>query len=214
MTYAERFSQQRMVSRLVPTIMSLILVTILAGCGPKAWRGGPGTEHPQLDEPAMSVTLDRRDIEYLAAENVKAFMKSPIWNETVLRSEAPVLVSIWPIQNATTQHIEDQISAILSSVETNLVNSGRVRVVSRERQQELVNELRLRQSDIYDPATAGKLGRQLGAQYFVTGRMTSVDERFKGTHRLQYSLVLQVIEVETGLIRFQNEAIRSKALGR
>jgi PBP1b-binding outer membrane lipoprotein LpoB len=207
MTNTGRFSRQW-----IPALISLTLAAVLAGCGPKAWRGGPGTENPQLDEPAMSVTLDRKDIEYLVSENIKAFTQSAIWNETIIRADAPPFVAIWPIQNATTQHIEDQASAILSSIEMHLVNSGRIRMVSRERQAELVAELKLRQSDIYDPATAGRLGRQLGAQYFVTGRITSVDERFKGTHRLQYSLVLQVIEVETGLIRFQNEAIRSKAL--
>ncbi|OHB64605.1 MAG: hypothetical protein A2Y76_13910 [Planctomycetes bacterium RBG_13_60_9] len=160
----------------------------------------------------MSIGLDLKDIEYLASENVAEFKKSDIWKETILKAPTPPLVAMWPIWNATTQHIDDQIAAMLSSVETYLVNSGRIQVVSRERQQELVNELRLRQSDIYDQATAGKLGRQLGAQFFVTGKVTSVDERLKKTRRVQYSLILQVIEVETGQIKFQNEETRSKAL--
>ncbi len=188
------------------------LLTAVSGCGPKAVRGGPGTSNRDLDEPAMSVGLDREDLEYLASTNVEAFKKSPIWKETIEQAPEPPLVSMWPIQNATTQHIDDQVAALLSSIETYMVNTRQVGVVSRERQMELVRELRLRQSDIYDPATAGKLGRQLGARYFVTGKITSVDERLKKTHRLQYSLVLQVIEVETGLIRFQNEVTRSKAL--
>ena len=214
MTGVKTLSRKQMSGRLAAALMSLTLVTILAGCGPKAYRGGPGTDNPQLDEKAMSVTLDRRDIEYLVSENIKAFQQSAVWNETIIKADSPLYVAVWPVQNATTQHIDDQMSALLSSIETHLVNSGRLRVVSRERQAELVNELRLRQSDIYDPATAGKLGRQLGAQYFMTGKITSVDERLKGTHRLQYALILQAIEVETGLIRFQNEAIRSKALAR
>ena len=188
------------------------LVAAASGCGPKAVRGGPGTGNAKLDQPAMSVGLDREDLEYLASTNVEAFKKSPIWKETIEQATAPILVSMWPIQNATTQHIDDQVAALLSSVETYLVNSRQVGVVSRERQAELVQELRLRQSDIYDPVTAGKLGRQLGARYFVTGKITCVDERLKDTHRVQYSLFLQVIEVETGLTRFQNEAIRSKAM--
>ncbi len=212
MSYVKGFSRQQIQGGLAAVLISLTLITVLAGCGPKAYRGGPGTDNPQLDEPAMSVTLDRRDIEYLVSENIKAFQQSGVWNETIIRAEPPLYVAIWPIQNATTQHIEDQMSALLSSIETHLVNSGRVRVVSRERQAELISELRLRQSDIYDPATAGKLGRQLGAQYFITGKITSVDERFRDTHRLQYALFLQAIEVETGLVRFQNEAVRSKAL--
>ncbi len=193
--------------------LSLVaLVAAVSGCGPKAVRGGPGTSNRDLDEPAMSVGLDREDLEYLASTNVEAFKKSPIWKETIEQSSTPPLISMWPIQNATTQHIDDQAAALLSTVETYMVNSRQVDVVSRERQMELVRELRLRQSDIYDPATAGKLGRQLGARYFVTGKITSVDERLKSTHRVQYSLILQVIEVETGLIRFQNEVTRSKAL--
>jgi len=214
MTYSERFRSQQILSRLSLALASMVLMIALVGCGPKAVRGGPGTSNRDLDEPAMSVGLDREDLEYLASSNVQAFSRSAIWKETIETAPVPPLVAMWPIQNNTTQHIDDQIAALLSSVETYLVNSGHVAVVSRERQAELVRELRLRQSDIYDPATAGKLGRQLGARYFVTGKVSCVDERLKSTHRVQYSLVLQVIEVETGLIRFQNEAIRSKALGR
>jgi hypothetical protein len=212
MTYSEELSSRRTLSRLALALVSFVLMVAVVGCGPKAIRGGPGTSDESLDKPAMSVGLDREDIEYLASSNVQAFSRSAIWKETIETAPVPPLVAMWPIQNNTTQHIDDQIAALLSSVETYMVNSGKVGVVSRERQAELVKELRLRQSDIYDPATAGKLGRQLGARYFVTGKVSCVDERLKSTHRVQYSLVMQVIEVETGLIRFQNEAIRSKAM--
>lgn len=212
MISVQRRNPRRVWFRYVLASGLVALVAAASGCGPKAVRGGPGTSNRNLDEPAMSVGLDREDLEYLASTNVEAFKKSPIWKETIEQATVPPLVSMWPIQNATTQHIDDQVAALLSSVETYLVNSRQVGVVSRERQMELVRELRLRQSDIYDPVTAGKLGRQLGARYFVTGKITSVDERLKSTRRVQYSLILQVIEVETGLIRFQNEATRSKAL--
>ncbi len=195
----------------LPLVLIAMMVT-LAGCGPKAVRGGPGTDNPQLDEPAMSVTLDLADIEYLVSENTKALSASSLWNKTILRAPVPPTVAIWPMQNATSQHIDDQLAAILSSLETFLVNSSDVRMVSRESQQQLIEELRSRQADIYDPQTIGKLGRQLGAQYFVTGKVTSVEERLRRTRRVQYSLILQVLEVETARIVFQNEASRSKAL--
>lgn len=195
----------------LPLVLIAMMVT-LAGCGPKAVRGGPGTDNPQLDEPAMSVTLDLADIEYLVSENTKALSASALWNKTILRAPVPPTVAIWPMQNATSQHIDDQLATILSSLETFLVNSSDVRMVSRESQQQLIEELRSRQADIYDPQTIGKLGRQLGAQYFVTGKVTSVEERLRRTRRVQYSLILQVLEVETARIVFQNEASRSKAL--
>jgi hypothetical protein len=194
---------------------SLLLIAAavtLSGCGPRAVRGGPGTDNPQLDNPAMSVTLDLADIEYLVSQNTKALSGSSLWNKTIMRAPVPPTVAIWPIQNATSQHIDDQLAAILSSVETFLVNSSDVRMVSRESQRQLIEELRSRQADIFDPQTIGKLGRQLGAQYFVTGKVTSVEERFRRTRRVQYALILQVLEVETARIVFQNEASRSKAL--
>lgn len=194
------------------SLLMIAALVALAGCGPKAVRGGAGTGNVKLDQAAMSVKLDRADIEYLVSENIKALSSSILWNVTIEKAEKPPVVAIWPIQNATSQHIEDQMAALLSSIETYMVNSGDVRVVSRERQQKLVDELRLRQADIYDPETIGKFGRQLGAQYFITGKISSVEERLKKTRRVQYSLVLQVLEVETGLIVFQNEAARSKAL--
>jgi hypothetical protein len=87
-------------------------------------------------------------------------------------------------------------------------------MVARSQQQALAREIGIQQGAIYDQASAQRLGRQLGAQYFLTGKVTSVDERLKKTRRVQYSLFLQVLEIETGLIKFQHEAARSKALKR
>ena len=52
----------------------------------------------------------------------------------------------------------------------------------------------------------------VGAQYLVTGKVFSSDERFEGERRVQYSLFLQVLDVETGDILFQNKTTVTKAL--
>ena len=54
-----------------------------------------------------------------------------------------------------------------------------------------------------------KVGRQLGAQYFLTGKIYSITEKSEDSGRVQYFLFMQIIEVETGAIRWQKE---SKAL--
>jgi hypothetical protein len=185
---------------------------LAAGCAARAMRGGEGTAYPDLDRPAMSVTLDRDDITYLVADYLTRLEASPFWQQTILGAAAPPVVAIWPIQNATTQHLDDQMLTLLSSIETALVNTGAVRVVDRASQESLAREIGIQQGAMYDPRTAQKLGRQLGAQYFFTGRITSVDERLNDMRRVQYTLFLQVIEIETGQIRFQNEVARTKAV--
>jgi uncharacterized protein (TIGR02722 family) len=186
----------------------------LAGCAAQAMRGGEGTANPDLDRPALSVTLDRDDITYLVSDYLARLEPSPFWQRAIKGATTTPVVAIWPIQNATTQHLDDQMLTLLSSIETALVNTGAVLVVDRSRQQDLAHEIGIQQDAIYDQRSAQRLGRQLGAQYFFTGKITSVDERLNNTRRVQYTLFLQVIEVETGIIRFQNEVARSKALKR
>ncbi len=188
------------------------VLTLEAGCAARASRGGEGTDNPDLDRPALSVTLDRDDITYLVADYLKRLEPSPFWQEAVIGAPKPPIVAIWPIQNSTTQHLDDQMLTLLSSIETSLVNTGRVRVVDRASQEALAREVGVQQGSAYDPSAAQRMGKRLGAQYFFTGKITSVDERLNNTRRVQYSLFLQVIEIETGLIRFQNEVTRSKSL--
>lgn len=189
-------------------------LAVAAGCAPQAMRGGPGTENPELDRPAMSTTLDRDDITYMVADYLERLEASAFWQSSIVGGGSQPVVAIWPIQNATTQHLDDQMLTLLSSIETALVNTGHVSVVDRSRQAELAREIGIQQGAIYDPASAQRLGRQLGARYFFTGKITSVDEKLSNLRRVQYSLFLQVLEVETGLIKFQNEVTRTKAVKR
>lgn len=188
-------------------------LAVAAGCAPQAMRGGPGTANPELDRPAMSVTLDRDDITYMVADYLERLEASRFWQQEIVGGMQPV-VAIWPIQNATSQHLDDQMLTLLSSIETALVNTGQVSVVDRSRQAELAREIGIQQGAAYDPASAQRLGRQLGAKYFFTGKITSVDEKLSSLRRVQYSLFLQVLEIETGLIKFQNEVTRTKAVKR
>jgi len=193
-------------------LMTLAFMATALGCAPRAMRGGDGTENPNMDQPAMSTGLDREDIVYLVDQNLDGLFASKFWNNEVLPSSKQPVMAIWPIQNATTEHLEDQMATLLSSLETTLVNSGEVQVVSKERQAQLAQEIGIQQGAIYDPSSAARLGRQIGAKYFVTGKLMAVDERLQKTRRVQYSLFIQIVEVETGVLKFQNESARSKAL--
>ncbi len=201
-------------SRPLAALFALAWVSLALGCAPQVVRGGAGTANPKLDERALGIGLDREDINYLVSENIGSLSASKFWSRDVEPASPPPTVAIWPIENRTTQHLEDQLVTILSSIETSLVSSGDVRVVARNEQENLIEEIRRQGGSMFDRATAQRAGRQLGAQYFVTGRITSVDEKLSNVRRLQYSLFLQTLEVETGLVKWQNEVTRSKELKR
>ncbi len=67
-----------------------------------------------------------------------------------------------------------------------------VRMVERDRLQEILSELKLQQSKRFDPKTAGKIGKLLGARFMVLGGYFAM----MGTLRVD----ARVVEVETGRV--------------
>lgn len=193
--------------------LSVVAVAgILTGCGGAKYVRD--TDVPTLDKPAMSTGLDRADLDRLYNENVQALLNSPVmaqWQLAHASGKKPT-VAIFPMVNETTEHIDTQLSALLSKLETQLVGTGSVAVVSRERQQQLADELRIQTSAAFDPAQAAKLGRMLGAKYYVTGKVYDSAERVKNARRVQYFLFMQVIELETSVVAWQKESSLSKGL--
>lgn len=209
-------SAPRLFSRVYSSAVALGLIATVAAvpaCKPKAVRGGAGTENPALDEAAMGTGLDRKDLAYLADETVVKLQGSPLWGRWSSQGDRPV-VAIWPIKNDTSEHLDDQMLTLLSDLETRLIDSGVVKVISRERQAEMISEANLQQSVEFNPAEAAAIGRQIGVDFYLTGKLQSTDERFDKERRVQYSLFMQVIEVETSAIEFQKSVERTKAIVR
>jgi len=195
-------------NRSTPCMIIVMVALVLSACGPKYVRG---SEMKQLDEYAMSTGLDKRDLEQLFDENIKALMESPLAKKWKEASEPPV-VSIFPVVNDTSEHIRDQLDALLSKVETKIINSQIAVVVDRARQDELIAEVRRQQGGDFDEAQAAQVGRQLGAKFFLTGKIYDSAERTGGERRVQYFLFMKVVELQTSVVKWQNEANLTKGL--
>jgi hypothetical protein len=124
----------------------------------------------------------------------------------------PPIVSLFPINNETSEHVRDQLDALLSKMETKLINSGLVNVVDHARQNELIEEVKRQQGGAFDEAHSADVGRQLGAQFFLTGKVYDSAERTGDERRVQYFLFMKIVEVETALVKWQNEANLTKGL--
>jgi PBP1b-binding outer membrane lipoprotein LpoB len=104
------------------------------------------------------------------------------------------------------------LSAALSETEEWLVNSGVVTVIARERQDQLIKEVEKSRGGVFNPDHVAEYGRQLGAKFFVTGKVQAADERTDDARRVQYFFFMQVLEVETSAIKWQKKAYVTKAL--
>jgi penicillin-binding protein activator len=193
------------------TCLSLVLLIAatasLSGCGPKAVRGD---EVAGLDDQAMSTGLDKRDLQKMLHENMQALQSSAVvrrWE----KEDRPA-VSVIPLRNETSEHIDGVLDALLSDIETTLVNAGHVRVISMEQQPQLVEEIKRQYAGAFDPSQVAKWGKQVGSRYIVTGKVYSADERQNDERRVQYFMFIQVLDVETGEVLFQHKTSVTKAL--
>lgn len=192
---------------LFSTILSCAVLGSVGCGGAEAVRGD---DVAGLDNKAMGTGLDRRDLQKMAEENLRA-MQSSGAARTWMGENKPA-VAVMPLRNETSEHIDSALDALISDIETNLINWGVVRVISMENQSGLLEEIRKQTSSGFNPAAVSKWGNQVGARYLITGKVFTTDERMEDTRRVQYYMFIQAISVETGEILFQNKTSVTKAL--
>ena len=184
-------------------------VMMLSACGGGA-KAVRGSDVQGLDDAAMSTGLDKRDLELMLHENMDSLQNSALVKRW--EGENRPAVAVLSMRNDTSEHIDSVLQALITDVETQLVNAGHVRVISRDSQPEMIKEVEKQQSDAFDASTVTRLGNQVGVRYFVTGRVYNADERQSGERRVQYFLFMRVLDVQTGDILWQNKANVTKAI--
>jgi penicillin-binding protein activator len=190
--------------------LAVVLASALAavGCGKEVVRGA---DDPSIDAHAVSTGLDKEDIQRSLRDTLNKLRVAPVMNEWRTTNPPPV-VAVFPFQNSTSEHIDSMLDTILSETETWLLESNVVSVVARDRQNQMIREVEGQQNPVFNPANAAKYGKQLGAKYFITGKVSAADERSSDMRRVQYFLYMQVIDVETSAIRFQAKSEITKAV--
>jgi PBP1b-binding outer membrane lipoprotein LpoB len=188
--------------------VAALALSLLTACGPEYTRG---VDEPGLDDPAMSTGLDKRDLKKLLADNLGELNNSPLMNEW-RSSGAKPQVAIYPLANETTEHVDSQLDSLLSDVEGWLVDSNAVTVISLERQEQMMAEVNKQHGGGFDRNRIAEYNKQLGAEFYITGKVYAADERTDDARRVQYFMHMQVIEVATSAIRFQNKAEVTKAV--
>jgi len=206
--------------KLHPSFLSIAALAALGATMPITNLGCAGHEYvrgaddPTVDAPAMSTSLDKDDIQRTLMSLLNQLRDSPVMMEWRTRAGAGdrQTVAIAPFFNDTTEHIDPQLGAMLSETETWLVNSGIARVISHERQEDIIREVEGAQRPVFDPRHIPQYGKQLGVKYFITGKVGASDERTADARRVQYFIFMQVIDSETSEIRWQQRAFVTKAV--
>lgn len=114
-------------------------------------------------------------------------------NHGIQTSSRPVVI-VGRIRNKSKEHIATQ--TFISDIERAFINSGKVRTVSRKDEREEIREERADQSENAAIETIKRMGRELGADYMMTGVISTIEDREGGKQIVFYQTDLTLTHIE------------------
>jgi len=147
----------------------------------------------------LTIDFGSTDLQLIAEKMVRSLLDAPAIRE----GNRPVVL-VGSVANKTDEHIDTR--SMTDKIRTTLLQSGQVRFAAGEVRDEVVKELQYQAgSGQVDPATRKRLGRLVGPGYLLTGQISSIRKKAGRTTDLYFLFTLNLVELETGLIRWSGE---------
>lgn len=116
---------------------------------------------------------------------------------------APMTVAVLYFDNNTGNAAYDVLQKGLADMlVTDLASVRALQVVEREKLQALLDEMRLQRTAYFDPKTAQKLGRGIGAQYAITGAFAAIEPVMR--------IDIRLVEVKTARVIMADKVVGNK----
>ncbi len=179
---------------MIRILFVLISIINLAGCGKEVVRYGDARAIETVTNEFGST-----DLQMIAGRMTQSLLMHPL----LVGAESPVF-TVQEVKNKTSEYIDTR--AITDSVRSELVKSGKVKfAVDSTGMVEQIEELNRQQGELYERKHAVKTGRMIGAHYRMEGNITSIVKKAEGTRDVYYKFNLQVWEIESGLLAWNDE---------
>lgn len=176
----------------VLSCLLLIGIIALSGCGPT-------TQVTRIDSDTV-VDLSGRwnDTDSrMVAETMITECLGHAWiiNHMEIASAKRPVVIVGGIRNKSNEHIATQ--TFISDIEKAFINSGKVRPVSDKNERSEIREERADQSEHAAIETIKRMGRELGADYMMTGEINTIEDREGGRQIVFYQTNLTLTNIES-----------------
>jgi len=140
---------------------------------------------------------------------VAHFTESLLESSSLRDRDKPPIFVIYGVNNRTSEHIDTK--GFTDKLEIALLKSGKVQFVNKDQRENVEKEVGYSRSGKVDPAMRLQIGKQLGAEYMLTGRFTSIDRkepkgiRLRKGRLLYYQLTLELTSLTTNRIEWKDE---------
>lgn len=156
------------------------------------------------------------------------------WNETDARKTAEVMITsclgrpwleefkranggkkpivlVQDVENRTDEHIDTK--ALTEFIETELVNSGKVRFVEKARREQILKEVEYQNSGAVG-STKKKQGSQLGADFMLAGAISTQVHTQDNIKTVSYQTQMKLLNLETAEVQWTEKNALNKKMKR
>jgi penicillin-binding protein activator len=186
----------------LPGIFSLFaviaLATLFTSCGSKQFTQG---KYDDLsEERLLDDKFNETDMRMIADKMVKSLTESYVVRE----AKKPPVVMVTLVKNRTEEHID--MKSMTDKIRVALIKSGKFRFTEKEIREEVAGELDYQgQSGYVDPETARKKGKQIGANYLLTGEITDRTQEVGNKKYVYYKCTFNLVNLQTGILDWTDE---------
>lgn len=172
----------------------VIWIVIMTGCA----SSGTAVRYvdPNKTE-TLTADFGATDLHMISKSMISSLVMSP-----VLDGRPVLFVDV--VKNKTHEHIDTK--AITNTIRTELLRAGKARVTGRsDIESRLLQEQEFQQSDMADPQTVVKMGKIAGANFILSGEITSIVKKSGRKQDIWFKVTLNLSDVQSGLIEWADE---------
>jgi uncharacterized protein (TIGR02722 family) len=188
-------------------LVALLAAMVFPGCAKKVvTRVDPTTT---ID---LSGYWNDSDSRLVSEEMIADCLTRPWKGQFVEKYGKRPVVIVGRVANKTSEHIATD--TFIGDIERAFVNSGDVEVVAGSDERGQVRDEREDQQTFASPETAKEWGREKGADYMMSGTISSITDEEEGKKVLYYQVDLTLIHLEDNTKAWLGQKKIKKFIGR
>ena len=170
-------------------------LALISGCAATTRTLDPGTEQH------YDANYDFSDKKQIVRTLTDSLLSSP--NVTTETPNKPVII-VYGVDNETSEHINT--GGITDDIRLSLIKSGEYRFLNRKQRANVQQETDFQYAGFVPPEQRVIEGRQLGADYILSGTLRSIEKKQARQWRLNkkelvyYSMNLELTDLQSGEI--------------
>jgi uncharacterized protein (TIGR02722 family) len=178
----------------------------LSACGPSVQRLNTNAV---VD---LNGRWDSTDARLTAEKMISDCLSRPWLSNFQQKDNREPVVIVGDIYNKSFEHINTDI--FIQDIESELINSGKVKFVADDKQRAQLRQERLDQDVNASAATRKAMGKELGADYMLEGTLDAIKTQEGGREVMYYQVNLQLINIETNNIAWIGQKKIKKYISR